>query len=59
MAVKPTLLALNMDFQVPEDKGPPKAFLQAKRQVSSTDLARWAPGMMREVARQIGETNCH
>lgn len=56
MAVKPTSLALNMDFTVPEDRGPPKAFLKAKHQVSSSDLARWAPGMMREIARQITGT---
>ena len=56
MAVKQTSLALNMDFTVPEDRGPPKAFLKAKHQVSSSDLARWAPGMMREIARQITST---
>ena len=28
MAVKPTSLALNMEFMVPEDRGPPKAFLK-------------------------------
>ena len=53
MAVKPTSLALNMEFMVPEDRGPPKAFLKTKHEVSSSELARWAPGMMREIARSI------
>ena len=43
MAVKPTSLALNMEFMVPEDRGPPKAFLKTKYEVSSSELARWAP----------------
>lgn len=30
MAVKPTSLALNMEFTVPEFRGPPKAFLKSK-----------------------------
>ena len=53
MAVKPTSLALNMEFMVPEDRGPPKAFLKTKHEVLSSELARWAPGMMREIARSI------
>ena len=32
---------------------PPKAFLKTKHEVSSSELARWAPGMMREIARSI------
>lgn len=53
MAVNPTSLALNMEFMVPEDRGPAKAFLKTKHEVSSSELARWAPGMMREIARSI------
>ena len=53
MAVKPTSLALNMEFMVPEDRGHLKAFLKTKHEVSSSELARWAPGMMREIARSI------
>lgn len=51
--MKPTSLALNMDFDVPEDRGPPKAFLKPRHEIRSSDLARWAPGMMKETARKI------
>ena len=44
VAVKPTSLALNLEFTVPEDQGPPKAFLKSKHQVSSAELARWGTG---------------
>ena len=43
MAVKPTSFALNMEFDVPEGGG---AFL------SISDLARRAPGKMKEIAKK-------
>lgn len=46
------LFGLNMEFTVPEDRGPLKAFLKAKHQVSSSDLARWVPDHINDPAKE-------
>ena len=53
LAAKPTSLALNFPFQTPQRRLEEPVDLRPRAEVTSKDLARWAPGMMREVATQV------
>ena len=51
--LEPTSLALNFPFQTPQRRLEEPVDLRPRAEVTSKDLARWAPGMMREVATQV------
>ena len=54
-AVKPTMVATNLHLQMPTARSTTARTRSEAPVKSSTDLSRWAPGMMREVARAMQE----
>ena len=54
-AVKPTMVATNLHLEMPTARSTTARTRSEAPVKSSTDLSRWAPGMMREVARAMQE----